>query len=276
MPTSAKKHAPPSSQAAQPPAWDESTLQAPHEEQDKAARVNQMFSAIAESYDLNNRVHSLWQDQAWRRKAVRLARVKPDQDTVVDVACGTGDLSFAFAQANPSKVVGIDFVSKMIDVANLKADRLQDEYQAADFPLPDFRVGDAMELDVPNEFANVVSIAFGIRNVTDPSQALCEFRRILQPGGRVIILEFSLPRNLLLRAGYNFYFNHIMPRTATLLSRDRSGAYKYLPRSVNTFIERDAMVSRMEDAGFINVTQHPMTFGICIGYLGHVAGGSIS
>ena len=136
--------------------------------------------------------------------------------------------------------------------------------------MPEFRVGDAQALDLADESADVVSIAFGIRNVTDPLIALREFRRVLRPGGRVIILEFGLPRQPLLRGLYHFYFNHIMPRTATLVARDRSGAYKYLPRSVNTFIERDEMVRLLGEAGFADVRVHPMTFGVCIGYLGFV------
>ena len=130
--------------------------------------------------------------------------------------------------------------------------------------------GDAQSLPLLNESANVVSIGFGIRNVQDPFAALKEFHRILRPGGRAIILEFSLPTNTLLRGLYNFYFRQILPRTATLISGDKTGAYKYLPESVNTFITRDRMVQMMRDAGFENVEQFPMTFGVCVCYRGVV------
>ncbi len=136
--------------------------------------------------------------------------------------------------------------------------------------LPEFRVGDAMALELEDGSADIVSIAFGIRNVAEPLVALQEFQRILKPGGRMMILEFGLPRSRILRGLYQFYFNRIMPWTATLVARDRSGAYKYLPRSVNTFIERDEMVSLMGEAGFEGVEVHAMTFGVCIGYLGFV------
>ncbi|NOG54654.1 MAG: ubiquinone/menaquinone biosynthesis methyltransferase [Planctomycetes bacterium] len=249
--------------------WTPEALDRPHDEADKAQRVNTMFAAIAESYDLNNRVHSLWRDQAWRRKGVTLARVKPGTDDIVDVACGTGDLSLAFARAHPASVTGIDFVPKMVELATAKGARAQPDLDTTSIH---FMVGDAMNLPLADACADVVSIAFGIRNVSDPDQALSEFRRILRPGGRLLILEFGLPSNPVLRGLYNFYFNRIMPWTATLISRDRTGAYKYLPRSVNTFIPKDEMLARMANAGFGQCACHPLTFGVCLAYLGAVSG----
>lgn len=220
-----------------------------------------MFSAIAASYDLNNRLHSMWRDQAWRRKAVRLCGVKPGE-TVLDVACGTGDLTLAFAGAGAKRVIGLDFTHNMVRIARQK-------HAAAPPPSPTgFADGDAMRLPLADASVNVVSIAFGIRNVADPARAIREFARVLQPGGRVCILEFSLPANPVLRGFYNFYFRHVMPRTATLISRDRSGAYKYLPQSVNTFLSREQMVKLMQQAGFTQIRQHAMTFGVAIAYVG--------
>jgi demethylmenaquinone methyltransferase/2-methoxy-6-polyprenyl-1,4-benzoquinol methylase len=128
--------------------------------------------------------------------------------------------------------------------------------------------GDALALPLPDVSADVISIAFGIRNVADPAAAIREFHRVLRPGGRLIVLEFSLPTNALLRGLYNFYFRKILPRTATLISGDKTGAYKYLPESVNTFIGRDAMRQMMQSAGFAEVQAFAMTFGICICYRG--------
>ncbi len=253
-------------------AWNDALLRDPHHVRDKRQRVQKMFAAIAPSYDLNNRLHSLWMDQRWRRKAVKLAGLRWGED-VVDVACGTGDLSIAFAKEafhlfSPSRlagrILGIDFTFEMLPKAVEKAARRETE---AKTPCR-FINGDAQSLPLPDASADVVSIAFGIRNVQDPAAAIREFCRVLRPGGRLIILEFSLPTNPVLRGMYNFYFRQVLPRTATLISGDKTGAYKYLPESVNTFIGREQMMGMMRDASFADVEQHEMTFGVCICYRG--------
>ena len=241
-------------------AWNDTLLANPHAVSDKRQRVQNMFAAIAPSYDLNNRLHSLWMDQRWRAKAVKLANLKPT-DQVVDVACGTGDLTLRFARALPLSappVIGIDFTEPMLPIARSKSAGSRARWIN----------GDALCLPLPDACCDVVSIAFGIRNVADPAAACREFRRVLRPGGRLLILEFSLPCNPVLRALYNFYFRKILPRTATWISGDKTGAYKYLPESVNTFIDRPAMVAMMSAAGFTAIAQHPLTFGVCVCYRG--------
>jgi demethylmenaquinone methyltransferase/2-methoxy-6-polyprenyl-1,4-benzoquinol methylase len=292
-------------------AWDEKLLANPHVVADKRTRVQKMFAAIAPSYDLNNRLHSFWRDQAWRRKAVELSQLTKD-DYVVDVACGTGDLSLAYANAlaelryrqsdirpDAGQVLGLDFTYDMLAHAHQKNQILtprgrngfllisEEERKSRPVVLgstgepldtsgrhanvTQWINGDAQSLPLPDACADVVSIAFGIRNVQSIPTALKEFRRILKPGGRVIILEFSKPTNPLIRVLNDFYCGKVMPITATLISGDKSGAYKYLPKSVDTFISRENMMKMMADAGFASVQQFPMTFGVCVCYRGVAA-----
>lgn len=226
-----------------------------------------MFASIARSYDLNNRLHSFGRDQAWRRATVGLCHVRPTDD-VLDAACGTGDLTEAFANALPRSVTGLDFTPEMLQIAQAKS---RHERSEADRPRPRYLQGDAMALPFDDGAFDIVSIAFGIRNVIDPLKAVCEFRRVLRPGGRLAILEFSRPHNSVIRGFNTLYTAHVMPFTATLIARDRSGAYHYLPRSVQTFMSAREMTALMTGAGFAAVTAHPMTFGVCTAYLGRVS-----
>jgi demethylmenaquinone methyltransferase/2-methoxy-6-polyprenyl-1,4-benzoquinol methylase len=261
-----------------PEVWDDKSLINPHDVADKGRRVQKMFAAIAPSYDLNNRLHTMWMDQSWRRRAVKLADLK-STDRVVDIACGTGDLTLAFFEGlsrvdypiqphlTAAQVIGIDFTYEMLPIAVQKWTRAA---ATENLPLESLRFinGDAQNLPLPDACCDVVSISFGIRNVANPATAIREFLRILRPGGRLLILEFSLPTNPVFRTFYNFYFKQILPRTATWISGDRTGAYKYLPQSVRTFIDRETMVEMMSYAGFQGVTQKPFTFGICVCYRG--------
>lgn len=222
-----------------------------------------MFAAIAGSYDLNNRIHSLWRDQAWRRAAVRAAQVRQG-DLVLDVACGTGDLTQAFARSPAARVTGLDFTREMLDHAERKRAALAPALAGK----IDYIEGDAMALPFPDASFDIVSIAFGIRNVAEPARAVGEFARVLRPGGRLVILEFARPSNPLMRWFNDLYCARIMPITATLISRDRSGAYRYLPASVGTFMAREELVNLLESRGFRGVAARPLTMGICMCYWG--------
>lgn len=250
------------------PAWSAADLAAnPHARDDKPQRVRRMFAEIAHAYDLNNRLHALGRDQAWRRAAVRMARITPT-DRVLDVACGTGDLAMALARAGAASVLGVDFTPQMIDLARAKLARLgPDQAQRLDY-----QIGDAMALDLPDDSFDVVSIAFGIRNVQDPAAALGEFARVLRPGGRLIILEFAEPTLAPVRWFNRFYCGWVMPRTASLIARDRSGAYRYLPRSVASFMSRDELKHAMAGAGFGSIEDRSMSLGICVCYRGLMPG----
>lgn len=240
--------------------WSDHELDDPHGAADKARRVRRMFAAIAPRYDLNNRLHSLGRDQAWRRAAVKMAKLRRGEH-VLDVACGTGDLAMAFAASGAGSVVGADFTFDMLAIARRKTKSLS-------AGAPHYHAGDALRLPIKDHAVDVVSIAFGIRNVVNPAVAISEFYRVLRPGGRLVILEFAMPANPLLRCLYNGYFQHVMPRTAALIARDRSGAYRYLPRSVSTFIGRSAILSMMQDAGLTDTATRSLSLGIATLYLG--------
>ena len=238
--------------------WSRDDLAAsPHDDAAKADKVRTMFGAIARRYDLNNRLHSFGRDQAWRRQAVRAAGVRPG-DRVLDMACGTGDLTKLLSRTPAARVVGGDFTPEMLEIARVK--------NAA--PTAEYVQADAMALPFEDTSFDVLTIAFGIRNVTDPAAALREFNRVLAPGGRLVILEFATPKSRIVRTGNALYTQRIMPLTAGLIARDRTGAYRYLPRSIETFLQPPAMLQAMQDAGFTETTATPMTLGVCVCYRG--------
>ena len=149
--------------ATKAPAWDGPTLTDPHQRSDKADRIRDMFTAIADSYDLNNRIHSFLLDQRWRRYTVKRAEVRPG-DAVIDVACGTGDLAEAFARTPATSVIGIDFTHAMLERARHRQHQSQDQSITSIA----YVEGDAMALPLADACCDVVSIAFGLRNVQDP------------------------------------------------------------------------------------------------------------
>lgn len=229
----------------------------PHAHAEKASRVQHMFGSIASTYDLNNRVHAFGLDQHWRRRLTGLLGIGPG-DRVLDVACGTGDLTEAAACCRPASVLGVDFTPEMLDLAEAKARR-----RAFPGVVPEYRLGDATALELDDSSFDVAMIAFGIRNVDLPATAVGEFHRVLAPSGRLGILEFSEPTNGLMRWMNGLYTRRIMPLTATLIARDSSGAYLYLPKSVETFLDPTALAQLLRDAGFEIESQTALTFGTC-------------
>ncbi len=249
--------------ASDEPAWKAELLRAPHAAPDKAARVRRMFNGIAPRYKLVNSLFSVGRDAVWRRKAVQLATVRED-DVCLDIACGTGDFARAFASAGARVVVGCDFAHQMLMRAACFSPRSTARVKTRRSLWCE---ADALRLPFRSASFSIASCAFGVRNFVDLDAGLAEMFRVLRPDGRAVILEFTRPPNRAARAIYEFYSNRIMPAAATLISGDRSGAYRYLPRSVVSFLRPEEMCTRLRRAGFAPARATPLTMGIVTVYV---------
>jgi demethylmenaquinone methyltransferase/2-methoxy-6-polyprenyl-1,4-benzoquinol methylase len=213
-----------------------------------------MFAGIAGRYDLLNHLLSGNVDKRWRREVARSLQPSLGEGSrVLDVACGTGDLSLVLAGAGAGQVVGLDFCRPMLEVARRKA---ADSSRAIPFV-----EGDALSLPFADETFDAVTIAFGLRNLAGVAEGLRELRRILRPGGRLAILEFSSPVVPGFRALFRFYFTRVLPRIGGLVSGSR-GAYEYLPDSVSRFPDQKRLAELMREAGFEGVVYKNLTGGI--------------
>ena len=227
----------------------------------RAQAIQEMFSAIAPRYDFLNRLLSLGIDRGWRRTLVRIA-LREENKAILDVACGTGDVSLELRQKAPrARIVGLDFSQAMLDLAQVKIDHAQAGIELV--------AASAEELPFSPADFDLLTIAFGIRNVVDKKKALAEFYRVLKPHGRLAILEFSQPQTAWLRALYNFYFFKVLPLVGGLFAR--RSAYRYLPDSVAKFPCQDEFSGWLKEAGFRQCRYHSLTFGIATLYLAEKA-----
>jgi demethylmenaquinone methyltransferase/2-methoxy-6-polyprenyl-1,4-benzoquinol methylase len=213
-----------------------------------------MFSGIARRYDLLNHLLSGNVDKRWRRKAARaLESSLIEGARVLDVACGTGDLSLVLAEAGAARIIGLDFCRPMLEIARRKAD--------ADSRSIPFVEGDALRLPFADATFDAVTIAFGLRNLAGVADGLRELRRVLKPGGRLAVLEFSSPVVPGFRALFRFYFTRVLPHIGGLVSGSR-GAYEYLPDSVSRFPDQKRLAELMRAEGFEGVEYSNLTGGI--------------
>lgn len=221
--------------------------------------VGTMFDDIAGRYDLLNTVLSFGLDRLWRREACRLAlAVAPRQ--ALDVATGTGDLALALAARPPHpEVLGVDLSTAMLGHARDKAERRGAPVR--------FARGDGQALPVPDASVDVVTIAYGLRNFEDIDTGLREFRRVLRPGGRLVVLEFPPPPRGPFGRLFRLYFRHVLPRIGAWLSGD-AAAYRYLPDSVLAFPDPGALAARLRAAGFIDVSYRLQTLGVSALHVG--------
>jgi demethylmenaquinone methyltransferase/2-methoxy-6-polyprenyl-1,4-benzoquinol methylase len=231
-------------------------------ETDASQKVREMFTRIAPRYDLLNHLLSLQIDRLWRsRVAKRLRPILSRPDALVlDVCCGTGDLSFSLARSGEARIIGVDFAHTMLVRAREKGAALASGTgKNAPTPVPFFEA-DAMRLPFADASFDLVTTAFGFRNLSNYEAGLREIQRVLKPGGTVAILEFTEPPDSLWGDFYRWYFCEVLPRIAGLISGDRA-AYSYLPKSVARFFRPPELASLMNAAGYQSVEYRVWTLG---------------
>jgi len=215
--------------------------------------IGQLFDRIAPTYDALNHGLSLSIDKRWRR---RLVRMLPKAERVLDVAIGTADLTIEMLkQAKAEQVVGLDLSKQMMAIGEEKVQRIGLESRV------DFVFGNAQQMPFEDASFDGVTCAYGCRNFSDLDAGLREMYRVLKPGGQVTILEFSYPKNSLVRAVYDLYFSHILPWVGRIVSKDKT-AYTYLNKSVKSFVWGEAFAQHLSDAGFEETHLKTLTFGI--------------
>jgi demethylmenaquinone methyltransferase / 2-methoxy-6-polyprenyl-1,4-benzoquinol methylase len=226
-------------------------------------RVRRMFAEIAPRYDFLNHLLSFGVDRYWRWQTVR--RVPPQGAApLLDLCTGTGDLALAYLRRMPAegRVMAADFCHPMLAIGRKKGVRAIEDHRLA------FVEADAQKLPFGDDQFQIVCVAFGLRNVTDTDRGLREMVRVCQLGGRVAVLEFSMPRRQPVRGLYRWFFRRVLPKVGQAVSQNSSDAYNYLPESVGEFPDGEALAAKMQAAGLRNVQFWPLTCGIATLYVG--------
>jgi len=232
-----------------------------HTGKNKKKFVEKMFDDISNNYDMLNRMLSFGIDKYWRKKLIHLMNIK-DGQYILDVATGTGDVAFAINKKYNVTIIGLDISKKMLEVAKLKLAKIK----VKDTKI-EFINGDAEELPMGDNSYDHICISFGFRNLGDYDAALQEFHRVLKPGGQLSILEFSQSRIKVFNFIFQFYFNKILPRLASFISR--ADAYRYLPESVKYFPNQSKINKFLDNNKFINTKSTLLTLGVATIYRGY-------
>lgn len=215
----------------------------------KEKQVKRIFDSISHRYDFLNHLLSAGVDFYWRKKALKLAKIKSSA-ALLDVACGTGDFSKAASKFGVSNIVGADLSINMLRLSELKIPMAKGLVQSVGEKLP-----------FKNDTFTNITVAFGVRNFYNISEAFNSFYKVLRENGKVTILEFRLPSNFIVKKVYLFYFNKILPLIGKMVSKDKE-AYSYLPESVNEFDTTIDLVALLSDAKFTKIEKHSLSFGI--------------
>ena len=224
----------------------------------KKGQVEEMFDHISHRYDLLNHLLSANIDKMWRKKAIKMLRAFQPK-TILDIATGTADFAVAAAKLNPEKIVGIDLSEGMLKVGRQKIQKKGLSH------LIELQKADSEALPFENHTFDSAIVGFGVRNFENLEKGLAEIYRVLRPGGVFIVLEFSLPKNIIFRNLYFFYFTKVLPWLGKLVSKDNR-AYTYLPESVREFPDGEDFVRILEKIGFEKCRWIPQTMGIATIY----------
>ncbi len=227
----------------------------------KKSQVTEMFNKIAPKYDLLNRVLSLGIDTIWRKKAIANLNID-DHKKILDVATGTADMTLEiFKQLKPEEIVGLDISDKMIEIGNKKLLKRKLDN------LIKLEVGDSENMRFDDNYFDATTVAFGVRNFGNLEKGLSEMHRVIRPGGKIVILEFSRPMYFPFKQLFNLYFKYILPTIGKWTSKDKK-AYSYLYESVQAFPDYDRFGNILTSLGFRSVTWKALSLGICTIYTG--------
>jgi len=227
----------------------------------KKQQVAGMFNDIAFRYDFLNRFLSAGIDVTWRKKAIKqLEKVQPK--TLLDVATGTADVAImASGMLKPDKITGIDISDGMLEIGRKKIQKLGLQHTI------ELLNGDCETINFKNDSFDAVTVAFGVRNFENLEKGLSEIKRVLKPGGKLVVLEFSKPRSVVVKTMYNLYMKIICPNVGKLFSKNRN-AYQYLDESIQKFPEGKNFTGILDDLGYRNTYSKPLSLGICSIYCG--------
>lgn len=226
----------------------------------KKKQVAKMFDNIAPRYDFLNHLLSLNIDHYWRWRMInRLKDLRPKK--ILDVATGTGDVAIAAMRLKPEQIIGVDISAEMLEYGKVKMKKRKIDQ------IVTMQLGDAENLDFPDNSFDAITVAFGVRNFENLQKGLQELNRVLKPNGKLVVLEFSKPKAFPIKQFYNFYFKYILPFVGRMFSSD-SSAYTYLPASVQAFPEGADFVKILSETKFKSPKKTPLTFGISTLYEG--------